>query len=364
MKKLKFVPVWFFAVFLVLSGCVGSEAGKASGTGSLTIMTWNIHNLFDGKDDGGEYVEFRQSAGWSTEKYLGRINDISAAISQIEPRPDIVLFQEIESLKILEDLALAMPQGYLWAHFANNPGSPVGLGILSRFPLIEVQAHSININGDTIPRPVLETRVQTKEADFVIFSCHWKSKIGGVEATEKTRMAAARVVVRRIRELLENEIQTGIIVAGDLNLNHDEFYRRDSSVICSLLPDAPYAAQLAGAQQKDFIVISGNMPPEPVYFPQGTIVLYSPWMGDMDVGLSENGSYFFRNNWETIDHFLISRQFFDNFGWEYERTIVADFEPFTNSRGTPNSYNPRTGQGLSDHLPLLMTLKTGILINE
>jgi hypothetical protein len=171
------------------------------------------------------------------------------------------------------------------------------------------------------------------------------------------------VIKRRIQELWETEPQTGFIIAGDLNLNYDEFYRRDSGVIVSLLPDSPRSAELAGSidgEQNDFLVISGNKPPLPIYFPQETVVLFSPWFDEL-----ENGSYFFRNNWETIDHFLVSHHFFDNTGyeplkrrWEYERTVVVDFEPFTRSNGQPNPYNPRTGHGLSDHLPLILTLTT------
>jgi len=369
MKKFMFVFAAVLAAILALSGCGIPGQEKQTDSGSLTIMTWNVHNLFDGKDDGTEYPEFRQAAGWSREKYLGRINTISAAIGSLDPQPDIILFQEIENFGILKDLTDTMPKRFHWGHFANNPDSAIGLGIISRFPIIEVKAHSIYINGDTIPRPVLETRILIDSKDLggqieiVIFNNHWKSKIGGVEVTEYVRRAAARVIVRRIQELQETEPQTGIIVAGDLNLNYDEFSRRDSSVIVSLLPDSPAGAELVNLtgeehlqrsfQQKDFIVISGSRPPVPVYFPQRAVVLFSPWIQEL-----ENGSYFYRNNWETIDHFLVSHHFFNGTGWEYERTVVIDFEPFTRSNGQPNSYNPRTGNGLSDHLPLLLKLTT------
>jgi endonuclease/exonuclease/phosphatase family metal-dependent hydrolase len=370
MKKIQFGSMLFrraglflFAAVLAwLAGCTGRGGGTVSEPSGITLMTWNVHNLFDGKDNGFEYDEFLQSAGWSAEKYSGRINSISAAIGKIEPKPDIIVFQEIESLKILEDLALSMACGYSWSHFANNPGAALGVGILSRFPLPEAKVHSINIGGETTPRPVLETRIQMEEGAFVIFACHWKSKLGGDKATENLRKASARVILRRIHELWENEPELGVIVAGDLNENHDEFYRQDAAMICALLPDDPYCAQLTrftGADsernsglQKDFIVISGNKPPSPVHFPDEAVVLYSPWMFDL-----ENGSYFYRNNWETIDHFLISSQFFDNAGWEYEKAFTANFEPFTGQEGAPFSYNKRTGSGLSDHLPLLITLR-------
>ena len=359
MKNLRLVCLSVFAAVLVLAACALSETKpeKNRAGDGIVLMTWNVNNLFDGKDDGFEYEEYRLSAGWSAEKYMGRVNAISAAIGKIEPAPDIIMFQEVESLKMLEDIALSLSGGYEWSHFANNPGAALGVGILSRFPFSLARVHSITIGGSTTPRPVLEARVQAEE-EFVIFACHWKSKLGG-EVTENVRRASARVILRRIRELRENEPQLGVIVAGDLNENHDEFFRQDLSIICALLPDDHYSALISGCageenpgRQKDFIVISKNQPPEPVHFPGGSIVLFSPWMNGL-----EDGSYYYKNDWETIDHFLVSGQFFDNSGWEYEKAWTANFPPFVNSGGTPVSYNARTGSGLSDHLPLLLRLK-------
>jgi endonuclease/exonuclease/phosphatase family metal-dependent hydrolase len=368
----RFAVLFFgFLSFVFAAGCSFPESGPEgeAANRSIVLMTWNVHNLFDGKDNGYEYDEFLESAGWSTEKYLGRINTISAAIDTIEPQPDVIFFQEIESLKILKDLASSMKGNFLWSHFANNPGAAVGLGILSRFPLRETKVHSIAVNGDAAPRPVLETRIQTDVENFVVFVCHWKSKVGGEDITENIRKASARVILRRIRELRENEPEVGVIIAGDLNVNHDDFYRRDSRIICALLPDDPYCAELTGclktnginiaALQKDFIVISKNKPPEPVHFPEGTILLFSPWMyAAAETGDPEHGTYYYKNNWETIDHFLISNHFFNNAGWEYDRVTVKNNHPFANSEGKPVPYNVRTGAGLSDHLPLLLVLKT------
>ncbi|MCL2245323.1 MAG: endonuclease/exonuclease/phosphatase family protein [Treponema sp.] len=354
----------FIAAILALGACASETKteGMSEELSALTLMTWNIHNLFDGADNGYEYDEYLTSAGWSEEKYLGRINSVSAAIGRIEPQPDIIMLQEIESLKILEDLSLAISAGYSWSHFANNPGATLGVGILCRVPILEAKAHSISVRGETTPRPVLEARVQAGEGEIVIFVCHWKSKLGGDGVTENVRKASARVIVRRIRELWEKEPDTGVIVAGDMNENHDEFFRQGAAMICALLPDDPFCAQLTGcrglngedypALQKDFIIISRNKPPEPVHFPKGSIALFSPWLGGL-----ENGSYFYRYNWETIDHFLISGRFFGNTGWTYEKTEVANYQPFTNAGGSPFSYNAKTGIGLSDHLPLLLTLK-------
>jgi endonuclease/exonuclease/phosphatase family metal-dependent hydrolase len=353
-----------------LAGCFISESDTEGDSlnHSLVLMTWNVHNLFDGKDNGNEYDEFKEAAGWSTEKYLGRIVSLSRAIDTIEPRPDIILLQEVESLKVLEDLALSISGGYSFTHFANNPGAAVGLGILSRIPLLEPRVHSITINGETTPRPVLETKIHFNGDNFVVFTCHWKSKVGGDDATENVRKASARVILRRIRELRESEPELGIIIAGDLNASYDEFYKRGANIICALLPDDPYCAELTGclgadsekieSLQKDFIIISKNKPPAPVHFPEGVIVFYSPWTDDLLTGGElKTGTYFYRYNWETIDHFLLSRHFFNNTGLEYERAMVINSSHFVNANGIPVPYNVRTGMGLSDHLPLLLVLR-------
>ena len=354
-----FCAFCILTVVFAVCGCIHHAPENQKEINSLTLMTWNIHNLFDGNDDGNEYAEFLQAAGWSSEKYMGRVNAIADAIRKIEPLPDIIMFQEIESRAVLDDLAAALHKEFTWSHFAGNYNSAIGLGIISRFPLLDAKSHSITIEGDASPRPVLETRIQTAQGDFIIFTCHWKSKIGGDDITENTRRSSARVILRRIREIWESEPKTGIIAAGDLNENFNEFFRQGSSYISALLPDDPHAALAAPVNvnhegQKDFIVVTGAMPPSPVHFPAGTITLFSPWADEIP-----NGSYYYRNAWETIDHFLISHHFFDGAGWEYRKAYAADFEPFVNSNGVPVSYNSRTGGGLSDHLPLLLILTLG-----
>jgi len=349
--KLQKIAFCFSLLILVLtlSGCVVKGNAQSEDL-FITLMTWNVNNLFNGEDDGNEYAEFRQSSGWSQEKYLGRINTISAAIGKIDPLPDIIILQEIESFQVLEELALALEHNYSHCQFASNPGG-IGLGIISRFPLSDVKTHSVTVGGITTPRPVLEVRVETQHGDFIVMACHWKSKVGGAEATEYNRRASAMAIVRRVREIWENEPELGVIVAGDFNENHDEFSRRGSDVICALLPDDPIPAKLSGSKQNDFIVISGNKPPVPEFFPEGTVVFFSPWVNEL-----ENGSYLYRDNWETIDHFLVSNQFFNSTGWEYEKTAVINFEPFAGPDGIPVPYNARTGYGLSDHMPLLLNL--------
>ena len=343
-------------VFLfVFAGCKSSDpAGNGKEPELFIAATWNVQNLFDGHESGREYRDFREGAGWTEEKYQARINSISQAIIQMsKPVPALIGFTEIENAGVLEDLARGALSryGYNWIAFANIPGAPVGIGFLSRFPLDGVRAHSITIEGQTAPRPLLEARVEPGGKPLVFLLSHWKSKRGGDIATTPQRRASARVAQRRLGELKGAEPETPVIIMGDLNENHDEFYRHLGQVLSALLPDDSDAASLAG-NSTDFLVLSGEKPPQASYFPEGVHALYSPWGRE-----KSGGSYYFRDRWETIDHVLLSAALFDGSGWEFADSQVLSHAPFTAADGSPNTYSPRSGRGLSDHLPLLLFLR-------
>jgi len=378
MKKLLQVNVLLLLVLATCCaggcavGCAGDNiSGTAETTGkddSIAIMTWNVQALFDGVEDGTEYDDYRESAGWTREKYRGRLNAIAQAIDKMERKPDIIALQEIESEQVLLDLAdVIASRNYGWVHFTAIPQMALGVGLLSRFPLEQAKSHSVNIDGEIAPRPMLEARIKIggegNNAPLALFVCHWKSKLGGDDATESARRASARIILRRLRELAESEPDLPVIIMGDLNENHDEFYRRNGTALSALLPDDPHAAEFSGLRgieaaalaeetQKDFIVLSKSKPPSPRYFPSGVTALYSPWSVEL-----EDGSYYYKNDWETIDHFLLSPQLFTGTGWDFDACQVVNTPPFAGASGLPGGYNPRTGYGLSDHLPLLLVLK-------
>jgi hypothetical protein len=170
-----------------------------------------------------------------------------------------------------------------------------------------------------------------------------------------------------MKEIERTNPDMPFLVLGDLNENYDEFYRQSCNYVCAIMPDDPQAAVKAGFMLpeteesdavleipvQDFLIVSQEKPPRTAFFPNAEGVFYSPW----DIEL-QNGSYFYSNEWETIDHFLLSRAFFNKHGWEFDTAFVVDTEPFVNSSGVPAIYNARTGSGLSDHLPLVLVLES------
>ena len=273
-----FYPAIFYLTVFVLTGCEAVPSSRKQEASEFFIAAvWNVQALFDGQETGNEYGEYREAAGWTEEKYKARITAISQAVLRMVRKetsldkavPDLIGFVELENQGILADLSRSelSKHGYYWNAYANLPGYSLGIGVLSRIPLKDIKAHSITAEKETAPRPVLELKVESRGKPLIFFLCHWKSKLGGEVPTEVLRRASARVVQRRLRELKESEPQTPVSIMGDLNENHDEFYRFSGKVVSALLPDAPDAAALAltTSLMDEVLVLSGETKPEDLH---------------------------------------------------------------------------------------------------
>jgi endonuclease/exonuclease/phosphatase family metal-dependent hydrolase len=356
----------FLAGSMVLVSALGGcqDRGERETPAVFSASVWNVQALFDGEETGDEYDDYQDAAGWNREKYSARLTALSRAIPLLTEKgaPDLLGLVEIENAGIPEDLVRGplAKSGYTETFFANVPGAALGLAFLSRLPLVQARVHSVSSGGETAPRPVLEIRIEPQGKPLIVFLCHWKSKVGGEDATEALRRSSARIVRRRLEEILRDEPISPVLIMGDLNENHDEFYRRNSGVICALFPDDPDALALAlalaptgGETPEHCLIVSGEKPPR-TRQAEGP-VLYSPWGREL-----EGGSYYYKKTWETIDHLLLSDAFFDGRGWDFEGCRVLNTTPFINSEGHPDAYIPRTGRGLSDHLPLILFLKEAL----
>jgi endonuclease/exonuclease/phosphatase family metal-dependent hydrolase len=352
--RAKYIP-WFFLFSFFLLGCETAGTSQDS-NGKLTIATWNVQTLFDGEESGNEYPDYSLAAGWTGEKYQARLTVLADAIGRMaEKTPDIIALIEVENAKVLEDLigGTLAKQGYRYSFFGTNRNAALGIGIISRFPFEQTMIHSITRQGETSPRPILEARLIIEDKPLVLFACHWKSKIDGAEKTEQRRRDSARVILRRLREIQREDPEIPVLVMGDLNENHDEFVRLGEYSISALMPDNPKAAEAAGNTQTDFLIVSSQKPPLATAFntEEEALALYSPWGNELS-----GGSYNYKDTWETIDHFLLSAALFNGSGWDFDSCELINKDPFVRSNGKPYTYNAGTGNGLSDHLPLLITL--------
>lgn len=357
---------------------------------SLTIVSYNAHNLFDDVDGGDEYPEFLLSSGkWNSELYKTRLENTAKAVLSFfpekSPGPDILCLQEIETEKVLKDLAGGPLKNcnYRWFALGGPEHSPIKSAILARYPIKEMRAHSIADSWGFGPgRDIIEVTfdvgdpsnakeksagkaqggigsgsARSQDGDLLtIFVCHWKSRKEGPPETEEARRSASRLLRTRIGELAESDPLRNIIVCGDFNESPDEFSRVDRKYPTALMPDPDeFSAELSAEEAEipaewftETLCVTFSS--DKTAARRDETVLFSPWAG------SEGFSYKFKGQPERIDGFLLGPSLLDGSGLEYERFRVSDSPDLFDGKGEPLAWAGRSG--FSDHLPVALTLES------
>ncbi len=322
--------------------------------GALTLMSYNVENLFDDVRNGTEYREFVPKQGaWNTESFLQRVRALSEVIRKAVPGgPDVLLLQEVENenaLRVfLEQGARGM--GYDWHVLVPKKRLTANVAIVSRLPLSSVRTHAVGVGKSGPPvRDILEVLVETGGHRLYVFNNHWKSRTEGVRATEPLRREAAGVLARRIGEILAEAPMADIVAAGDFNESADEYARRGRRTVTALMPSDESGRTVQGPP----VLFLSPTPPQGV---AGPCVLFDPWF---ELPAGERGSAAWQGKWLTSDHVLLSAGLFDREGFRYRPgSFRAARLPFLlNRNGFPRRWSSRAAEGYSDHLPILVTLE-------
>ncbi len=340
-KKMSAAALWI---------CIASAAFP------LTLMSYNVENLFDDVRNGTEYREFNPQRGWNTELFKARVESIAEVVRKAVPGgADILLFQEIENENALGALVKngLGGMGYSWSVMVPKSGLAANVALVSRVPVARVRAHAVGPwKGETPVRDVIEADVEMGGHMLYVFNDHWKSKTGGVRGSEPSRLESCAVLARRVQEILGQDPAADIVAAGDFNENVDEYARTGRKYQTALLPAAEDRGTGAFAARSIYLspVAAG------LGMVGGRLVLYEPWFETEKRG---RGSYFYQGSWLTVDHILLSPGLFDSRGFVYRRgsfgPVALDF--LLAPDGAPRRWKGVDGpRGYSDHLPLLITL--------
>jgi endonuclease/exonuclease/phosphatase family metal-dependent hydrolase len=335
--------ITFLALVIVtLGACVRCDSGLAS-SGTITVMSYNLQTLFDPVDQGGEYDDFSVADGsWNEDLYRLRIAALASAIVAAAPGgPDVLVVQEVENRRVLEDMAAAAGD---YPYLAISPAeeSALACGLASRLPLRAVRAHRYRSPGDgpaSVPRYLLECELDAGPLVLYVLAAHWKSKLGGARETEPERQAAAVLAASVIRARLEAEPSAALILAGDLNENPDEFVLAGSTYPTALMP----ADQGPGPWLSITSLAGGASPDWPV--------MYCPWS---DYG---GFSYLYAGKPERIDQLLLSPGLVGE-GVPRLVSFSAEAPAFLlGSQGQPLGWSSRLVSGYSDHLPIRVIIR-------
>ncbi len=335
------------AVVLLVScfGCNPDPLSDSKGR-EISIMSWNVQNLFDASADGTEYYEYSPAGGWDIDDYRSRLAAVAEVVRlAVKGGADVVLLLEIENGAVLDELADSFLRGmsYPYRAVTAGAGSAVQVAVLSRIPILSVRSHTLFHPSAPPLRPILEVELGPESGEsMVLFGCHWKSKSGGAEESEVWRIAAAELLRGEIGRLASEGVP--VVLAGDLNEAWDEAVLNGGAYPTALLPFSAWSGE------------SGGLPVTAVSPEAGTagkgLPLYTPWMDYP----SDSGSYRYLEVWERIDHFLLTGEFFDGAGVEYAGFETAADTPWCDNDGYPLAYRMRDGFGYSDHLPIVLRL--------
>ena len=242
---------WFLLATLALSACNEQET---QATHSVTIMTFNVENLFDAVDDpdkddrdylpialkqtdehraacaGLRFESWRNrclTMDWSESIVERKLEVIAKAILQVDNGrgPDLIAFQEIENIGILERLRTEFLRGagYLpGILIEGNDSRGIDLAFLSRLPLAaEPRLHDIAFGparsdriGDT--RGILQADFELPDGSILTgFAVHFPAPYHPTDM----RIAAYETLNRLAAEIPDDRV---VIAAGDFNTTSTE----------------------------------------------------------------------------------------------------------------------------------------------
>ena len=310
------------SVFILSTSCCIELANK---TTTVKILSWNLQNLFNDIDEGGEYSEFTVSSGnWNSLLYETRLSNICKILEL--NNPDIIALQEVENESVLLDLKKKL-SGYNY-YAVTNSKSSIQQGFLSKYQIISTSYIDPNNNGSNL-RDILEVTISIDSSELVLINNHWKSKLGGY--TEGYRLQSSYVLEKRVLELSNKEI----IVLGDFNENYNEYQLIHKSYNTGLM----FNSEGFGLNITDKT-------------PKNDSELYTVWPNS-----NFNGSYLYLGKWETIDNFMLNKTLMEKGGFTFSSFYVDTRSILFSSSGKIKKWYSDFATGYSDHLPIILELE-------
>ena len=319
------------------------NAGKR-GDDAMRIMFYNVENLFDPFDDSTKADEEYLPGGirgWTYNRMKRKQINISKVVLSLGgwDAPEIIGLCEVENRFVLHQLTTDTPLknfGYKIVHYESPDPRGIDVALLYRpdkFRVLYSAPVSIRFPFDPVSRTrdiLFVKGIACKKDTLNIFVNHWPSKYGGSIATIPKRKFVASVLRKHVDSLLAVNPNSNILIMGDLN---------DSPVDESVAKELGARMDSVGLAPHD---------------------LYNMLAG---AGLSwKKGTIKFREQWETIDHMIVSlpmlryttphsMQIFD------APFLLQDDEAWFGKKPFRTFYGAKYLGGFSDHLPVYMDLK-------
>ena len=286
----------------------------------FVIVTWNMCEFFDSREDGGEYAGWRESDGWNDAKYNERIKKCVMYMVSNFMDADVIVLEEVESSEVLISLLEGgmKKEGYIYYGIASDE-SDLSVAFISR-----IKPVSLRLLFVPSSRPMLSLDFDINGEMVRIIGVHLRSRLK--EENKKIR----REELLMLKDEAE-KCDCPLIIIGDFNI--DPFIHKEE--MCDTR-EGETTLPLTGDGSRAY---GGR--------------LFSPYLDYASPLIG--GTYFFEGQWERLDNILLSSFFFDWEGIEYEGTTIIKGGDASDYLGRPLKYDKSTGKGMSDHFALKST---------
>lgn len=251
------VGILLFAATSCVSPQPIFKEGYKPAADAITIMTYNVENLFDTEDDAGKkdeaYLplakkneeikarcrvdnsqEYRRNecltTDWSEEKLDRKMQRLTDVLKQVRGGrgPDILIVQEVENRNVLEiwRKKYLADMGYKPAVLVEGPDERgIDVGIISRLEVLSpLNLHAVQFRANenlkeseiSSTRGILEATVRLTDGTLMtVMAVHLPSQSNPSE----TRRQALETV-QKIKDSLPKDRL--VVVGGDFNISSDE----------------------------------------------------------------------------------------------------------------------------------------------
>lgn len=189
------------------------------------IAFYNVENLFDtinGPNNDEEFLPTGKKE-WNSKRYNTKIKHINQILCELKT-PMLIGLCEIENKEVIQDIINNNKKlkHYKPIHFNSLDARGIDVGLIyqtKKLTLLDKGIIRFNLPEQDTPtsRDILWAKLSYKNEVFYAMVNHWPSRRGGTEKSAPKRIKAASKAIEFIDSLLSININTKVILMGDLN---------------------------------------------------------------------------------------------------------------------------------------------------
>jgi Endonuclease/Exonuclease/phosphatase family len=338
----------FFTIIITIVSISAGYAQKENFKPSL-IGFYNLENFYDTVNnpivDDEEFLPASERH-YNSRIFLDKVERLSSVITQIgtDINPDglaLLGVAEIENdtvLKILIQHKLLKSRNLKIIHYDSPDIRGIDVGLLYNpkyFTPLFSEPLFVKLPGGSkdsyFTRDILYVKGIMDGDTIHVMVGHWPSRSGGEERSIPARAAAAGVVKRIVDSLTAINLNSKIVIMGDLN---------DDPVSPSLTKVLHAKGSTSGLKDSE---------------------LYNPWFDFYKRGI---GTIAYQDSWGLFDQVVISKGWLDKMqaGYHFYKASIFNKEFLVQQTGKYKGYPKRTWDGMtynygySDHFPVFVTM--------